>query len=94
MAKTNAPETWNYFSEYEKAVKEKTIFLNSYYAGIVLTNNDPFVIIDLDDKDSTSQSERESFSKIINDFDSYTEISSGGKGYHIILKCSDLPKET
>lgn len=93
MAKTNAPETWNYFSEYEKAVKEKTIFLNSYYAGIVLTNNDPFVIIDLDDKDSTSQSERESFSKIINDFDSYTEISSGGKGYHIILKCNDLPKE-
>lgn len=90
---TNCENTWRKFEVYENIVKNDPSKAESYFAGFVLSNKDPYVIIDLDDKDTTTDSERSNFRDIINYFGSYTEISSGGKGYHIILKCHDLPEK-
>lgn len=56
------------------------------HKGIVLTEDDPYTVIDLDDP--KSDEERERHSKIYNAFQSYAEISSSGKGVHIICKGS------
>jgi hypothetical protein len=56
--------------------------------GFVLTAEDPFTIIDLDNKveDPASPAEIERHHKILTAFDSYTERSTSGTGYHIIVK--------
>lgn len=90
---TNCENTWSKFEVYENIVKNDPSKAESYFAGFVLSNKDPYVIIDLDDKDTTTDAERATFRDIISEFCSYTEISSGGRGYHIILKCYDLPEK-
>lgn len=69
--------------------------------GFILTKDDPFVCIDLDikdiqsrDKDGrtidaskwTSVKALERYEKIIEAFDSYTELSASGKGAHVWVK--------
>ena len=54
--------------------------------GFILTANDPFACIDLDDKEDTTDEERTGFKAAIESFDSYTEYSRSGKGYHIWVK--------
>ena len=56
--------------------------------GFMLTEDDPFTIIDLDDKASNPASDEEKarHQKILETFDSYTEQSVSGRGYHIIVK--------
>lgn len=71
------------------------------HIGYVLTKEDPFTCIDLDVKDKlskdangnffkpelwTSQKELDIYCKIVSAFDSYSELSSGGKGNHIIVR--------
>ncbi|KVD94053.1 hypothetical protein WS63_05150 [Burkholderia stagnalis] len=51
--------------------------------GFVLYEDDPFTCIDLDVKDDTTSEQLARFEKIISAFDSYTERSRSGKGYHI-----------
>ena len=53
--------------------------------GFVLTDNDPFVIVDVDDciKDGLVSAEAQ---EIIDHFNAPTEISYSGKGIHIICK--------
>lgn len=72
---------------------------NYPHVGFVLSADDPYTIIDLDDpykpeKDWTDE-ERESHAQlnaaIIGTFESYTEISQSGKGVHIIVRGS-IPK--
>lgn len=63
--------------------------------GFALTENDPFAVIDLDVKDSdnepsnphlwTTPEQLRRFEHIIATFDSYSEVSSSGKGVHIIV---------
>lgn len=88
---TNA-STWNTFDKAKANSKYPHI-------GFVLSPNDPYTIIDLDDpydpkKDWTDE-EREAHAKlnqsIIDTFESYTEISQSGKGVHIVVKGS-IPK--
>lgn len=53
--------------------------------GFILTETDPFVIIDLDRKPDTSAEELGVHDRILQMFPSYVEKSVSGNGYHIIL---------
>jgi len=82
-AKSNEPATWNTFENIFK------VFQNGGYncMGYVLTNGDPFCVIDLDNCRNLETGEiAPEAKKIINDLDSYTEISQSGKGVHIFIK--------
>lgn len=62
--------------------------------GYILSNADPFVVIDLDIKDAsnepnperwTTEEQRARQAKVYEAFPSYSELSQSGKGLHIIL---------
>lgn len=62
--------------------------------GFILSNADPFVVIDLDIKDAsnepdparwTTEDQRARQAKIYQAFPSYSELSQSGKGLHIVL---------
>lgn len=53
--------------------------------GFVFTEDDPYVGIDLDNKQDDPEKD-ESNRAWVKRFDSYTEVSPSGKGYHIIVK--------
>lgn len=59
------------------------------FIGFVLTKDDPYTIIDLDDPETPEQTERHN--AIVRTFDTYTELSQSGKGLHIIVK-GKVPK--
>lgn len=93
-ASVTDPNTWGTFADA----------LRSGYKsiGFVLTKDDPYTIIDLDDptvikergvtrsndnaEEVTTLTKRHA--KIVNAFDSYTELSQSGKGIHIVVKGS------
>lgn len=81
MADVTDPSTW---ASYEDAVKALE---TNWYAGIgfVLTNEDPYTFIDLDDTKG-DQSALDRQIKVYNEFDSYAELSPSGAGLHIIVK--------
>lgn len=56
--------------------------------GFVFSDNDPYTGIDIDDKDTdpATPEERKAHQKILEHFNSYTERSPGGRGYHIIIR--------
>jgi primase-polymerase (primpol)-like protein len=86
IASVSDKRTW---SSYAKAV-EAAQRLNMGI-GFVLTENDPFAFIDLDDpfKNNTPEEAAkiiERHKKIIKEFDTYTEVSPSGTGLHIIPK--------
>jgi hypothetical protein len=58
--------------------------------GFVLTQNDPYCFIDLDDAHGDNLALERQF-KIFSEFSSYSERSPSGKGLHIIIKAS-VPK--
>jgi hypothetical protein len=80
-AAVNDPSTW---SSYTRAVEAGYPFV-----GFVLSDSDPFTIIDLDPPDTKEQEDRHA--KIIAALDSYTEVSKSGRGVHIIVTGS-IPK--
>lgn len=68
------------------------------HIGFVLSKEDPYTIIDLDDPNKLAykgpeevQRAAELNEKIIAAFDSYTEISQSGTGVHIIIK-GEIPR--
>ena len=63
------------------------------HVGYMLAEDDPFTIVDLDDKVSkpATDAEREQFAAIVTDLDSYAERSSSGRGIHVIARAK-LPK--
>lgn len=80
-AAVDDPSTWGTFEQALATGKP---------VGFVLTKSDPYCIIDLDDKVSNPASdiEKERFSLIVNQFQTYTEISTSGRGAHLIVKGS------
>lgn len=74
---TNA-NTW---TDFETA--SVSAALQGACIGYVQTTEDPFSCIDIDVKDTTSAEDMERFGAIIEQFDSYTERSKSGRGYHI-----------
>ena len=80
-AAVDNPATWG---TYEEAISSGKPFI-----GFVLTENDPFTIIDLDDPENEEQQKRHS--NILATLDSYTELSKSGNGAHIIVR-GNIPK--
>jgi hypothetical protein len=86
-------------SHYHASVTDQTSWgtfaeaVNRYIAGgysgigFVLTANDPFCFIDLDDVEGDALAlERQK--RVFDAFDSYSELSPSGRGVHIIVKGS------
>lgn len=85
LASVDKPETWSTYEDASAAlVMGKAAFL-----GFVLSENDPYTIIDLDEPETEEQRQRHS--KILEVFDSYAELSKSRKGVHIIVKGA-IPK--
>jgi hypothetical protein len=82
MASVTNPHTWVSFDQAIQAMEAS----NQYDGiGFVLTKEDPFAFVDLDDT-KENQSELDRQIKIFKEFDSYAEKSPSGKGLHIIVK--------
>jgi len=81
LASVTDPNTWAGFDECVNAMS------SGWYAGIgfVLTENDPYAFIDLDDTKG-DQTALDRQIKIFNEFNSYAERSPSGSGLHIIVK--------
>ncbi|CCW05901.1 MULTISPECIES: phage/plasmid primase, P4 family [Bacillus] len=86
-ADSTLPQTW---TDYVTALNH-----SHRYSGIgyVLTDNDPYTVIDIDHciKDGEIQQEAQS---IVNAMDSYTEYSQSGTGLHIFIKAKKPGKRS
>lgn len=80
-ASVTEASTWSTF-----VVAASAACPNGLGIGYVLTADDPYSCIDLDVKDSTTQPELDRYRQIVQDFDSYTEISRSGRGLHVIVE--------
>lgn len=89
-ASVTQPNHWRHFEETVEGAAE-----NDAGVGFVLSESDPYCCIDLDVKDATNEPDparwtsAESiarFSKIVEQFDSYTERSRSGRGLHIWIR--------
>mgnify|MGYP001363305670 FL=1 len=77
LASVTDRTTWGSF--------EEALAMGPYCVGFVFTERDPFVFIDLDNKEGDPEVERY-YQELIRWFDSYTERSNSGTGYHIIVQ--------
>lgn len=81
-----SPTNNAHWTDFNSAVN--AVSLNQYDGlGFVLTENDPFAFIDLDDTEG-DEALYEKQKVIFDEFDSYAELSPSGKGLHIIVKGS------
>lgn len=80
-AKSNDPSTWRTFDEACAIAVRHGLGI-----GYMLHESDKFICIDLDVKDNTPPEQWERFQKIVTAFDSYTEHSRSGKGYHVWIE--------
>jgi hypothetical protein len=72
------PTTWGTFAE--------AVHTGYKHVGFVLSPNDPYTIIDLDQPLTDDQAKRHT--KILDALASYTELSQSGNGLHIIVRGS------
>lgn len=83
LASVSDPSTWSTFEECVNAMQF------GIYDGIgfILSKNDPYTFIDLDDTKGNQQ-DYERQLKLYNETKSYAELSPSGSGLHIIVKGS------
>ncbi|MFC1885452.1 hypothetical protein ACFLZM_00120 [Thermodesulfobacteriota bacterium] len=87
-ARSNDPKTWGAFKQARSAVKR----FDLDGIGFVLSPDDPFVVIDLDEcLDPETGTLTEQAFEIIEYFNSYCEVSPSGAGVHIWIKTDTLP---
>src|SRR5215218_10447889 len=81
-ASSTNPETWGAYQEAVRACKE-----GAYNGiGFVFTGDDPFCGVDLDRCLDAETGEIESWAReIIEELDSYAEVSPSGTGVHILV---------
>ncbi|HKH39735.1 MAG TPA: hypothetical protein VKA82_21505, partial [Rubrobacter sp.] len=86
-ASTTNPQTWAGYSEAVEAYRE-----HGYGGiGIVFSEDDPFCGVDLDSCLNPVTGEIEPWAwTIIEELDSYTEVSPSGRGIHVLVK-AELP---
>lgn len=79
-AKVGDRSTWGTF--------EEAITADYPLIGFMFSEADPYCVIDLDNKEANPASEEElaRYQSMIENFDSYTERSTSGRGYHIVVK--------
>lgn len=85
LASVTNPDTWGDF----KTALANTARPDCDGVGFVITDNDPYCFIDLDDPSVDGQINQATFDrqrKIFETFASYTEFSPSNKGVHIIVK--------
>jgi len=80
-ASSTKPSTWTDFNTACSAAKKL-----GWHIGYVLAADDPFSCIDLDIKPDTSSEFIRFCEDTITGFDSFTEKSKSGRGYHIWVK--------
>lgn len=80
LAKVNDPSTWGTF--------EQAVATGLPHVGFVFSANDPYTVIDLDDKEykPATEADKVAFANIIKYFQTYTEISRSGRGYHLVCR--------
>ena len=80
VASVTDPRTWGTFDE--------AVRTGMPYVGFVLTDWDPYTIIDLDNKPEKPCTPEQwaLHQRILERFESYTERSASGTGYHIIVR--------
>ena len=86
-ASSTDPQTWASYTEAVKAYREHG------YAGIglVFSEDDPFCGVDLDGCLNPKTGEIEEWAReIIEELDSYTEVSPSGSGIHVLVR-GELP---
>jgi RecA-family ATPase len=81
LASCHKPAQWLSFDEACSMAME-----SGGHVGYVLTREDPFCCIDLDVKDDTPKDWLAGHEQLVDDFDSYTELSTGGRGRHIWIR--------
>ncbi len=84
LASVTEPGTWASFDEAAHCLTKSGMYDG---LGFVLTDNDPFAFIDLDDTKG-DQGALDRQIKVYNEFDSFAERSPSGSGLHIIVKGS------
>lgn len=80
-ASVTDPTTWTDFDTVSRAAAARGCGI-----GYVQTADDPFACIDLDVKDATPQVALDRYRSIIDQFDSYTEHSQSGRGFHVWVR--------
>jgi hypothetical protein len=75
------PTTWTDFDTASRSAAARGCGI-----GYVQTADDPFACIDMDVKDATPQVALDRYQSIIDQFDSYTEHSQSGRGFHVWVK--------
>lgn len=82
-ASVDNPQTWGTFEEAVNAA-------NGGHVGFVLTDSDPYAIVDLDDKvlNPANEEELATHQRILSGFQSYSERSKSGRGWHIVVRAS------
>lgn len=87
LASTSDKSTWTTYERASEAAQRLLMGL-----GFVLSDDDPFAFIDLDDPFKHHPTEAEAkaiiarHNKIVEAFNSYTEVSPSGNGLHIVCK--------
>jgi hypothetical protein len=87
LAAVDRPETWGTYEEAVRAARE-----HGYDGvGFVFTEDDPYAGVDLDNCLDPESGEVEEWAKeLIEQLNSYTELSPSGGGVHILVK-AELP---
>jgi putative DNA primase/helicase len=85
FASTTDPETWASFDVAHEQVQRG----DENGIGFVFTDDDPFVGVDLDDcRVPETATTLEWATDIIDELDSFTEISPSGTGFHVLVEGS------
>lgn len=79
-AKSNDRTTWSSFADFEALANP------NYRIGFMLSKQDSYCVIDLDVKADTPEQQIKYFEAVVARFNSYTERSTSGRGFHIWLK--------
>lgn len=80
-AKSNDSTTWSSFADCAKICENP-----NYRVGFMLSKQDSYCVIDLDVKADTPEQQIKYFEAVVARFNSYTERSTSGRGFHIWLK--------
>jgi primase-polymerase (primpol)-like protein len=76
FADVSDPQTWTNYGTVEHLIRK----------GFVLTEDDPFTVIDLDHCIDAQGRVKSETSKVLMYFQSYTEVSPSGTGFHIWVR--------
>ena len=79
------PQTWMSF-ELALSICEAT---SGLLPGFVLTDTDPYTVLDIDVKEDTPPECLDWYGQIVNRAGSYTELSASGKGVHVWLRANE-----